>query len=310
MNIEVSIIIPTRDRSTLLPRAIRSIKKQSFKHWECIIIDDGSTDNTQEVFYHETFNDKRFKYFKQKALGIASARNHGISKAKGKYLAFLDSDDEYLPDGIEKLYHEISMHTRAKLVYADYLVFEENSNILRKYYTFSPPSKPELYQCFIVPRNNPILPSACIVDRNAFTKTGTLDEYFITSEMVEFWGRFVEKFDIHYLNDFTTIYHRHDEQITRFLIKRRFYYDELAYRATKRLTIDKLFPKEKFKDQEKAIEDFAKTLYRSKFPTLKTCKFLYEMIQKKRPNKKSEKMLKFLNKNFDKIISEKYPNEP
>ena len=86
-----SIITPTYNRAHTLPRAIESVLKQTFLYWELIIVDDGSIDNTKEVI--SKYNDERIKYIYQENRGVCSARNNGISKANGKYLTFLDSDD-------------------------------------------------------------------------------------------------------------------------------------------------------------------------------------------------------------------------
>lgn len=306
---QISIIIPTRNRENHILKALSSVQNQSYRNFECIIVDDGSTDNTQHKVLNFINKDQRFNYIKQEALGSAAARNKGIEFSKGKYLAFLDSDDEYLPDGLEKLYNAIVENSNIKLVYANYMVYEENTGIYREYLTFKSPIKPELYQCFIVPRDNPILPSATIVEKEAFDKVGKLNEFFITSQMVEFWGRFVEYFDIVYLNDFTTIYHRHDGQITNNLKKRRFFYDEVAYNAIKRLTIYNIFDYKDIKDLENLVDSFVLKLYKNPFCPLKSCLHLLETIQKVSYCEKRERKLNFINKNFEKIIESKFQNQ-
>jgi len=90
-----SIIIPTYNRASLISKAIESVINQQESNWELIIIDDGSTDNTKEVV--EQFDDARIRYIYQENAERSAARNHGIRKASGKYICFLDSDDYYLP---------------------------------------------------------------------------------------------------------------------------------------------------------------------------------------------------------------------
>jgi glycosyltransferase involved in cell wall biosynthesis len=98
----ISIILPTYNRAQFLPRAIKSILNQTYSNWELIIIDDGSTDNT-EYIVKKFLKDKRIKYFKEKKnLGGSEARNIGIKKSTGNYITFLDSDDEYLKNKIEE----------------------------------------------------------------------------------------------------------------------------------------------------------------------------------------------------------------
>lgn len=90
-----SIILPTYNRRSLLPRAVKSVLVQEFTNWELIIIDDGSTDDTKE-YVSGILNDK-IHYHYQENKGRSAARNEGIEKALGEYVCFLDSDDELLP---------------------------------------------------------------------------------------------------------------------------------------------------------------------------------------------------------------------
>lgn len=97
----ISIIMPTFNRLPLLKRAIKSVLNQSFFDWELIVIDDCSEDGTE--LFLKTVEDKRVRYIKlNKNSGACVARNMGIKEAKGDYITFLDSDDEYLPQKLEK----------------------------------------------------------------------------------------------------------------------------------------------------------------------------------------------------------------
>ena len=89
-----SIIIPTYNREEYISTAIQSIKNQSFKNWELIIIDDGSTDNTQGIV-QEYLSDSRVRYFYQKNQERSASRNNGIKHSNGNWICFLDSDDYY-----------------------------------------------------------------------------------------------------------------------------------------------------------------------------------------------------------------------
>ena len=98
---KVSVIIPTYNRAHLVGRAIRSVLNQTYQDFEIIVVDDGSTDNTEEVV--KSFNDPRIRYIRhEENKGAAAARNTGIKAAKGKFIAFQDSDDEWLPKKLEK----------------------------------------------------------------------------------------------------------------------------------------------------------------------------------------------------------------
>lgn len=93
---EVSIIIPTYNRERLLPRAIESVRRQTYENWELLIVDDRSSDNTESLVKKYLSIDNRIRYLKnERKKGPAGARNFGILNSKGKYIAFLDSDDEW-----------------------------------------------------------------------------------------------------------------------------------------------------------------------------------------------------------------------
>lgn len=97
----ISIITPTYNRAHLLPRMVESVLNQTFKHWELIIMDDGSTDNTREVV--ESYGDPRIKYYFTNNSGAADKRNQGVEKSQNEYIIFLDSDDEPKPRWLELL---------------------------------------------------------------------------------------------------------------------------------------------------------------------------------------------------------------
>jgi glycosyltransferase involved in cell wall biosynthesis len=92
-----SIIIPTFNRSKQIETAIDAVKNQTYKSFELIVIDDGSTDDTQERMMQHC-KEENIHYYRQENKGVCSARNHGAIKAKGEYLIFLDSDDDVLPE--------------------------------------------------------------------------------------------------------------------------------------------------------------------------------------------------------------------
>lgn len=116
-NPTVSVIIPTYNRVHLISRAIRSVLDQSYQDFEIIVVDDDSTDNIEEVV--KSFKDKRIKFVKhEKNKGGGAARNTGIRVAQGELIAFLDSDDEWLPEKLEEQINLFSkiMYSSAKIL--------------------------------------------------------------------------------------------------------------------------------------------------------------------------------------------------
>jgi glycosyltransferase involved in cell wall biosynthesis len=102
-----SIVIPTYNRAHLISRAIDSVVNQTYKNWELIIVDDGSTDNTKELVENYTRKDNRIRYVYQENAERSAARNKGVENAKGEYVCFLDSDDYYLDYRLKNLHKYI-----------------------------------------------------------------------------------------------------------------------------------------------------------------------------------------------------------
>ena len=119
----VSIIVPIYNAEKYLNKCLDSLTKQTKKELEFILVNDGSTDKTEEII--KEYQDKRIKYFKNKNQGIGKTRNFGISKSSGKYLMFVDSDDYLEKDACEILYKKISKE-EADLAICDFYKVYEN----------------------------------------------------------------------------------------------------------------------------------------------------------------------------------------
>lgn len=130
----VSVIIPTFNRMHTLGRAIRSVLNQTYHNFELLIIDDASQDDTENIV--SSFHDPRICYFRlSENLGGAVARNEGISMARGEYIAFLDSDDEWLSEKLEiqiRLFNELD--DDAGLIYAGLRCLDDNANFIEEYF--------------------------------------------------------------------------------------------------------------------------------------------------------------------------------
>ena len=101
MNPMVSIIVPCYNQAQFLAETLDSVLAQTHENWECIVVNDGSTDNTETVAKEYCDRDQRFVYLKKENGGLSSARNAGLDIAKGEYVQFLDSDDILLPNKFE-----------------------------------------------------------------------------------------------------------------------------------------------------------------------------------------------------------------
>lgn len=129
--VKISCITPTFNRAHLLKNAIESTIAQTYPEWEMIIIDDGSTDNTEEVVKSYIKQEKRIKYFKNPGKGANAARNFGIMKSEGEFIAFLDDDDENLPHRFESQLNAVKK-SGCNFILSGYQVKHINGKIVSK----------------------------------------------------------------------------------------------------------------------------------------------------------------------------------
>lgn len=189
-----SIVIPTYNRADKLEIPIKSILNQQFKNWELIIIDDGSTDETNALI--QNYSSHNIHYFYQQHQGRSTARNLGVSKAKGTFICFQDSDDEYLPNHLQTLYEAILKNDTYKVFRTGMLIYEngklsKKSNIIgikgRNAYPF------ENFQTATFHKS--------LLNEKSFPKA-----YFINEDL-HFFLKIGEKEPIHVINIWTAIYH-------------------------------------------------------------------------------------------------------
>ena len=110
MNYLISIIVPIYNVDKYLEECIESLRNQTYKNLEIILINDGSTDNSEQIFRHEAKQDNRIVFINKKNGGSASAKNEGLKIAKGDYIAFVDSDDFIELDMIEYMVNTIKKY--------------------------------------------------------------------------------------------------------------------------------------------------------------------------------------------------------
>ena len=128
MNDLVSIIMPSYNTARFIKETIDSVLAQTYQNWELIIVDDCSTDNTDEIV--SAYNDERIRYLKnEKNSGAAVSRNYALREAKGKWIAFLDSDDLWSPDKLEKQIGFMESKGYG-FSYTEYSLIDENSDPL------------------------------------------------------------------------------------------------------------------------------------------------------------------------------------
>ena len=174
-NSNVSIIIPTYNCARLIGRAIESVLNQTYRDFELVIVDDGSTDNTEEIIKEFQKKDERIKYIcHDKNKGGSAARNTGIKVARGEYIAFQDSDDEWLPGKLKKqmeVFKNIS--SKVGVVYTGFWRITDNKK------TYIPESwvkqkDGNIY--FELLKGNFVGTPTILIKKKCFQKVGIFDE--------------------------------------------------------------------------------------------------------------------------------------
>ena len=115
--IAISVIVPCYNQGEFLENCIGSVLKQTFQNWECIIINDGSTDETEKITLSLSKKDNRIKYISQPNSGVSAARNMGIRDAKGEFILPLDADDYISDNFLEIALQKLSNSTSLKVVF-------------------------------------------------------------------------------------------------------------------------------------------------------------------------------------------------
>jgi glycosyltransferase involved in cell wall biosynthesis len=119
---QVSVIIPCYNQARFLGEAVDSVLAQTHESWECLIIDDGSSDNTADIAVSYARRDGRIRYLGQDNRGLGSARNRGLAEARGAYVQFLDADDVLLPEKIARQMEILRGHRAPALSYCNFYV--------------------------------------------------------------------------------------------------------------------------------------------------------------------------------------------
>jgi glycosyltransferase involved in cell wall biosynthesis len=123
----VSVVIPLYNKSQWIEQTLMSVSNQTYSNWECIVVDDGSNDGSLEIvkkFAEE--NQGNWRVYSQVNSGQAVARNFGISMARGKYIAFLDADDIWMPSKLHKQVDYLSKNKEVDILFCSYVIFEES----------------------------------------------------------------------------------------------------------------------------------------------------------------------------------------
>lgn len=230
----VSIIIPVFNRATLIGETLDSVIAQSYTHWECIVVDDGSTDNTIQVIEEYCVQDKRFTLYKRdrEPKGAPTCRNIGMAKANGEYVVFLDSDDILLSHALKTRIVFLEENPSLDFCVSDglrgiYPIDNANTyhlistyrskNVLKEFFNFTPP-----WVCL-----NPTYRRKSLIDNNI-----TWDENIKGFQDIDFHSQtIINNLKFEYLNTKPDcIWTAHDSgNIGKDISKNGIYYEQKLY---------------------------------------------------------------------------------
>jgi len=195
----ISVVIPTYNRAELLIQALRSVLQQTFQDFEIIIVDDGSTDDTKKRIAF-LLADARLKYICQENLGPSAARNAGIRESYGEYISFLDSDDIWAPDKLQKQLGAIRASDEFDVVYCDFFKIDVNGKVLPEQWV-RPKSRGTLYEDLMYGNVIAGSDSAVLIRANCFSEVGMFDEELPSYEDQDMWRRISIKYKFLFLNE-------------------------------------------------------------------------------------------------------------
>ncbi len=192
----VTIVVPSYNYGHLIGETLESVRKQTHRDWECLVVDDGSTDDTREVVKSFVARDARIKYIYQPNAGLSAARNTGIKQSAGSYLQFLDADDLLEADKLARHVEYLDQHEDADIVYGDARYFTSGDKELRTQGTRGARGSwiPKISGCGgqILSRlvqSNIMVVHAALLRRTVFEAAGYFDEELSALEDWEFWIR-------------------------------------------------------------------------------------------------------------------------
>ena len=226
----ISIIIPAYNCARFLEQTLNGILAQTLTAWECVIIDDGSGDETAAIAKRFTCEDSRFRVFAQPNGGPSVARNHGfqVSNAASRYVTFMDSDDVWLPHALQTLLEEIERHPDAIGAHGLGEYIDAQGNVVNpgeyaergrqrmgfdgKNFRLWDLAQPTSFA--VLSQGNVLFPPGLVLARrSAYDKAGSFDESFKGPEDWDMLIRLSRHGDLRFVNEVILLYRRHDSNL-------------------------------------------------------------------------------------------------
>lgn len=184
---KVTVVIPNFNYSRYIRQAIASVKAQTLNNLECIIVDDGSTDDSVAIISEAIVDDKRFRLITQSNSGVAHARNHGISQSRGEYICCLDADDSMAPDYLSTLVPALDRDPKLGIAYTRITIMNEDGELSDHVHSWPTP-----YDVSRGVHGNQV-PTCCVYRKSWWTRLGgyrqRLAPHGAGQEDADFWFR-------------------------------------------------------------------------------------------------------------------------
>jgi glycosyltransferase involved in cell wall biosynthesis len=188
---EVAVIVPCHNAASYLPRALDSVLAQTYSHFRLCVVDDGSTDETAKIL-------RRYADYvscvRQQRAGVAAARNRGISVSKGRYIAFLDADDYWLPTKLERQIELLEQNPGFGLVCSDCETIEGGKSIGAYFLNRRVPKAGKLFE--LLTRECFVFTPTVVVRRACVQEVGLFNESLEVSEDFDLWLRISARWDV------------------------------------------------------------------------------------------------------------------
>ncbi len=210
----ISVVIPLYNKEKQIAYTLQSVFEQTFQDFEIVVVDDGSTDNSVEEV--ERFDDSRIRLIHQTNAGVSAARNQGIEEARGELIAFLDADDEWMPEYLATQYGLYQKYPECSVYACNYemrdlegkvtptiirkLPFEGEDGILSNYFEVASCSHPPLWT------------SAVVVKKSAIQAIGGFPVGITSGEDLLTWARLAFRYDIAFCQTSLSIYNTRNER--------------------------------------------------------------------------------------------------
>ena len=212
MSVNISVIIPVHNRAAMLKRAVKSVLAQTYKDFELIVVDDGSTEDLLEVRSLVEQNGHCFLVL-EKNLGVAVARNFGIKQAKGRWLALLDSDDVWLPEKLEKQIQFLEKNPELRIMQSQERWYRGGEFVNPRYIHQMPEGEEVFYRSL---KLCCISSSSVVFEKFLFDEMGGYDEQLWVCEDYDLWLRISAKYQVGLLKEvLAEKFAGHEDQLSK-----------------------------------------------------------------------------------------------